>query len=77
MKTYKVKVTYSHCMFCDAWGLSNTQKHPMIQRMLDLESEGRPIHMNWEDCTICVDHGAPENSKMIIECELDIPYEMG
>ena len=77
MKTFRLKVTYSHCLFCDTWGLANVQKHPMIQRMMDLEREGQQVTMNWENCRLCVEHGAPEKTKMTVECEINIPYEMG
>ena len=63
-------------MFCDAWGVDDKQKHPMIQRMLDLQREGQQIKMNWDNCTVCVDHGAPEKTKVTVECEMDISYEM-
>ena len=49
----------------------------MIQRMMDLEREGQQVTMNWENCRLCVEHGAPEKTKMTVECEINIPYEMG
>lgn len=70
-------LTYSHCMFCDVYTRtghtpSNTEKHPMLTRLVELQAEGRISQMNWEDCKVCIDHGAPENTKVTVKCELDI-----
>jgi len=77
VKQYKVSLQYSHCMFCDVSGKPTDQRHPMLQRILDLQDDGNQVQMNWEDCKVCLDHGAPENTKVIVKCELEIPYEVG
>jgi hypothetical protein len=60
-------------MFCDAGhSPSDAEKHPILVRILELEFEGRVSKMNWENCKVCIDHGAPENTKVTVKCELDI-----
>ena len=72
-----VHLKFSHCAYCDAWGQSpKIGKHPMMIRMLELKEEGVDIKMDWHDCTVCVDYGAEKKTKVMIECELDKPYEM-
>jgi len=44
----------------------------MLTRLVELQAEGRISQMNWEDCKVCIDHGAPENTKVTVKCELDI-----
>ena len=71
MTLERPKLKFSHCCYCDAWGEATFDEHPMLRRIRDIENEGRPVTMIWEDCKVCVDHGAPENTKVIIECEMN------
>ena len=72
-----VHLKFSHCAYCDAWGEApKMDKHPMMVRVLALKEEGRDIKLNWDNCTVCIDYGAEEKTKVIIECEIDKPYEM-
>jgi hypothetical protein len=48
----------------------------MMTRMLELKEKGVDITMNWHDCIVCINYGAEEKTKVMIECELDKPYEM-
>ena len=69
-------LTFKHCGHCDAWGKARLAKHPMLQRMTDLQNEGREVTMKWDDCTVCVGYGAEKNTRVTVECEFDNPYEM-
>ena len=72
-----VHLKFSHCAYCDAWGEApKMYKHQMMVLVLALKEEGRDIKMNWDNCTVCIDYGAEEKTKVIIECEIDKPYEM-
>ena len=43
----------------------------MLTRVLQLDQAGRlDVTMLWEDCPICIKHGAPDNTKVHIELEM-------
>ena len=66
-----IKLNFTHCAYCDSWGEAKYEEHPMLTRVRQLEKEGRhDVTMLWEDCVICVKHGAPDNSKVHIELEM-------
>ena len=65
------RLKFSHCCYCDAWGDVPYEQHPTLLRLKELEIEGREVYMLWEDCSVCIKEGAPENTKVLIECELN------
>ena len=66
-----IKLNFTHCYYCDSWGEAPYDEHPMLTRVLQLEQAGRhDVTMLWEDCPICIKHGAPDNTKVHIELEM-------
>lgn len=70
MTLQRINLTFTHCCYCDSAGATPFDEHPILQRMRELEQEGR-VQMIWEDCPACIKQGAPENTKVLIECELN------
>ena len=71
MTLERAKLKFSHCCYCDAWGEVPYENHPMLVRLVELQEEGREVSMLWDDCPACIQEGAPENTKVLIECELN------
>ena len=66
----RVNLKFSHCCYCDAWGEATYDDHPILQRLRELEQEGR-VTMLWDDCSACIKEGAPENTKVLVKCEMN------
>lgn len=71
-----ITLHFSHCVYCDSSGEALYDQHPMLQRLRELQTEFGKVSMTWTNCSECQRVGAPDDTKVLIDCEMDLPYEM-
>jgi hypothetical protein len=51
----------------------------MLTRLRELGEAGKDdgmVDMVWQDCKECIADGGEQNTKVIVECEFNEPFEM-
>ena len=75
----KFNLTFTHCCYCDSFGKAPYDDHPMLTRLRELGEAGKDdgmVDMVWQDCKECIADGGEQNTKVIVECEFNEPFEM-